>query len=83
MPLYYDDDQTMLAETAQAFMAEEGAKVVLTDIAEEACRAVAEPLGSSAHVMTLDVTIEEQWIAAIAGAAERFGGCRYADTQLP
>ncbi|MBX7528584.1 acyl-CoA dehydrogenase family protein [Qipengyuania vesicularis] len=25
MPLYYDDDQTMLAETAQAFMAEEGA----------------------------------------------------------
>ena len=25
MPLYYDDDQTMLAETAQQFMAEEGA----------------------------------------------------------
>ncbi|NNC51450.1 MAG: acyl-CoA dehydrogenase family protein, partial [Erythrobacter sp.] len=25
MPLYYDDDQAMLAETAQAFMSEEGA----------------------------------------------------------
>ena len=24
MPLYYDDDQTMLAETANQFMAEEG-----------------------------------------------------------
>ena len=25
MPLYYDDDQAMLAETAQQFMSEEGA----------------------------------------------------------
>ncbi len=63
-----------LGACAARLMVREGAKVVLTDIAEDACRAVAEPLGNSAHVIALDVTSEEQWIAAIAGASDRFGG---------
>ena len=62
-----------LGACSARLMVQEGAKVVLTDINEEATRAVAEPLGDAALTMPLDVTSEEQWIAAIAAAASHFG----------
>ena len=53
--------------------AAEGAKVVLIDIDEAGARAVAAPLGASAHVVRADVTSEADLEAACAAARERFG----------
>lgn len=61
------------AQFARA-MVREGAKVVIGDILGEECRRVAAEIGSSAHAVTLDVTEENQWRAAVAAATERFGG---------
>ncbi len=62
-----------LGACAARLMVQEGARVVLSDINTDACRAVSEPLGAAAHVVPLDVTSEEQWIAAIEAAASHFG----------
>ena len=57
-------------ETAELF-AREGAQVAIADINEAGGRAVAESVGGI--FLKLDVTSEEQWIAAIAGTVEAFG----------
>ncbi|MCC2657600.1 MAG: family oxidoreductase [Panacagrimonas sp.] len=55
--------------------AREGARVVITDLNEEAGRAVAAEIGSdSALFVRQDIASEEDWIAALAQAKERFGG---------
>ena len=62
-----------LGACSARLMAGEGAKVVVTDIAEDAARALAEEIGDAAHFVALDVTSEEQWIAAVKAATDTFG----------
>ncbi len=57
---------------ARRFVAE-GAKVLLTDVLDEEGRAVAAELGEDAAFRHLDVTAEDEWLAAVAEAEERFG----------
>ena len=57
---------------ARRFVAE-GASVLLTDVLDEQGEAVAASLGDAAAYRHLDVTSEEEWIAAVADAEERFG----------
>jgi 3alpha(or 20beta)-hydroxysteroid dehydrogenase len=54
-------------------MVEEGARVVLGDVQEEAGRAVAKEIGAAAHFVRQDVSRESDWDAVIAAALERFG----------
>src|SRR5512145_2489209 len=58
---------------AQRF-AEEGAKVLLTDVNGTGAAAAAAESGANAASFAHDVTSEEQWIAAIAEAKRVFGG---------
>jgi len=51
----------------------EGARVLLTDVLDEEGQAVATDLGDAAAYRHLDVSSEEEWIAAVADAEERFG----------
>ncbi len=53
---------------------EEGAHVLVCDIAEKEGRALAESLGPSARFQHLDVTDEAGWQAAVAAAEEHFEG---------
>ena len=62
-----------LGANAAELMVREGAKVVLADINEEAGRALAAKLGASAAFVSLDVTSEDQWKAAIAATVAKFG----------
>jgi 3alpha(or 20beta)-hydroxysteroid dehydrogenase len=57
---------------ARRFVAE-GASVLLTDVLDEQGEAVAAELGVVAAYRHLDVTSEEEWIAAVADAEARFG----------
>lgn len=61
----------MGAATARLFVAE-GARVVLGDILPEV-KETASGLGDAAHAVTLDVTDEASWQAAVAEAEQRFG----------
>jgi 3alpha(or 20beta)-hydroxysteroid dehydrogenase len=54
-------------------MAEEGARVVLGDVQEEAGRAAAKEIGAAAHFVRQDVSRESDWDAVIAASLERFG----------
>jgi 3alpha(or 20beta)-hydroxysteroid dehydrogenase len=58
--------------TARLFV-EEGAKVVLADISDEAGEGVAGELGEAAHYVHLDVTSEKDWRRAVEEASECFG----------
>lgn len=62
-----------LGANAAELMVREGAKVVLADINEEAGRALAAKIGASAAFVSLDVTSEDQWKAAIAATVAKFG----------
>lgn len=62
----------MGAAHARVFV-DEGAKVVLTDIAEEAGRALAAELGDQAIFVRHDVTRPEDWTAVVASATKAFG----------
>lgn len=62
----------MGAATAAMF-AKEGAKVVIADRMEHEGKAVAASLGASGHFEKLDVTVEEDWAAAIAATQKHFG----------
>jgi 3alpha(or 20beta)-hydroxysteroid dehydrogenase len=65
-----------LGAAVAAALVRDGAQVVLGDALEEECRATAAALaegGASAHGMLLDVTREQDWIAAVAEVEERFG----------
>jgi 3alpha(or 20beta)-hydroxysteroid dehydrogenase len=57
---------------ARRFVAE-GASVLLTDVLDTEGQAVADSLGESAAYRHLDVCSEDEWVAAIADAEERFG----------
>jgi 3alpha(or 20beta)-hydroxysteroid dehydrogenase len=52
---------------------QEGASVLLTDVLDDEGRAVADDLGAPAAYRHLDVSSEEEWVAAVADAEERFG----------
>ncbi len=52
---------------------QEGAKVVLTDIQDEAGQKLADSLGANAVYMHLDVTSEEQWADVVAKTEAKFG----------
>ncbi|MEZ4334172.1 MAG: SDR family oxidoreductase [Myxococcota bacterium] len=54
--------------------AEEGARVVLADVKEDAGRAQADALGANARFVALDVRRPESWHAAVARTVEAFGG---------
>lgn len=56
-------------------MAREGARVVITDLNEDAGRALAAEIGAeSALFVRHDIASEEDWVSAIAQAKEKFGG---------
>jgi 3alpha(or 20beta)-hydroxysteroid dehydrogenase len=52
----------------------EGAKVVIADLLDADGETVAKELGDSARYVHLDVTNEDDWIAAVAATVEAFGG---------
>jgi len=62
-----------LGANAAMLMAQEGARVVVADIAADRGKAVADKLGSAGHFVKLDVTSEENWQSAIAQTVEKFG----------
>jgi 3(or 17)beta-hydroxysteroid dehydrogenase len=62
-----------LGECAAKLFVQEGAKVVIADIAEDKGSAIANGLGASGHFMRLDVTSEDNWIAAIQETVTKFG----------
>ncbi len=53
-------------------LAQEGAKVVVGDLAEDAGRALASEIGGDFH--RLDVTSEDSWKAAVAATQSKHGG---------
>lgn len=55
-------------------LAREGAKVVLTDVNEEAGRAVADSIGEDALFVRHDIAEEPDWTRVIATTTEKFGG---------
>jgi 3alpha(or 20beta)-hydroxysteroid dehydrogenase len=57
---------------ARRFVAE-GADVLLTDVLDEEGEKVAADLGDAASYRHLDVTSEDDWVAAVAEAEDRFG----------
>ena len=57
---------------ARRFVAE-GAKVLLTDVLDAEGEAVAADLGAPAAYRHLDVTVEDEWTAAVAECENRFG----------
>src|SRR5580658_7618173 len=59
-------------ETAR-LMVEAGAKVAVADMLDERGRETARTLGDAAIYVHLDVTREDDWIAAVAAVTERFG----------
>src|SRR5471032_2200572 len=62
-----------LGANAAILMAQEGASVVVADIAADRGKAVAEKLGAAGHFVKLDVTSEDNWKAAIAETVSKFG----------
>ena len=65
--------QGMGAIEARRFAAE-GARVVLTDLQEEAGASVAKEIGDAAVFLPQDVSSEADWDRVIATATEQFGG---------
>ena len=60
------------AASAQRFV-EEGGRVVLGDIQEDVCQAVADALGDNAVAVRCDVTNEDDVAALVDSAVSRFG----------
>lgn len=61
-------------EQEARLFAAEGARVVLADVLDDQGEALAKELGEErAAYVHLDVTKEEDWAGAVAGAKERFG----------
>ena len=54
-------------------LAREGARVVLTDVNEDAGRAVAKEIGDSAMFIRHDISSEPDWAAVMAATRDRFG----------
>ena len=53
-------------------LAEEGARVMMTDINVENVKKEAEKLGRNAEFLKLDITLEEDWISALRETVKRF-----------
>ena len=53
-------------------LAEEGARVMMTDINVENGKKEAEKLGRNAEFLKLDITLEEDWISALRETVKRF-----------
>ncbi|MCH2170489.1 glucose 1-dehydrogenase [Myxococcota bacterium] len=64
--------RNMGAEEARIF-AREGARVLITDVLEEAGANLAEEIGESASFRRLDVTREDDWEQTVAHCLELFG----------
>ena len=64
--------QGMGAEHARVFAAE-GASVVITDLQEDAGKALAEDIGASALFLRHDVSRAEDWDAVVAATRQAFG----------
>jgi len=62
-----------IGEASAKRFVEEGAQVVLGDLDTERAAAVAKSLGSAASHVTLDVTQEDSWRAAMTAVASRHG----------
>src|ERR1700694_4377318 len=62
-----------LGANAASLMAQEGAKVVIADIAADRGKAVADKLGSAGHFVKLDVTSEDNWKAVITETVDKYG----------
>jgi NAD(P)-dependent dehydrogenase (short-subunit alcohol dehydrogenase family) len=62
-----------IGEAIAAAFIDEGARVVLTDIADDAGQALAQRLGGEAVYQRLDVREEGDWTRVTQGALERFG----------
>src|SRR5713226_3146212 len=54
-------------------LAREGARVVITDVNQEAGRAVAKDIGDSAIFVHHDISSEDDWKAAMSATQQRFG----------
>jgi 3-hydroxyacyl-CoA dehydrogenase/3-hydroxy-2-methylbutyryl-CoA dehydrogenase len=65
------------AATAR-LLAQNGARVAIADLNEEAGQALAEELGGPACAFKADVTNEDEVQAAVAGAVDAFGELRFA-----
>lgn len=63
-----------LGRASALLLAQEGARVMVADIAEAGGKAVAAEIGDAARFVRLDVTKEADWQAAIAATVEAFGG---------
>src|SRR5436190_2909450 len=62
-----------MGKVASELFAAEGARVVLTDVNDEAGRATASAIGNAAHYVNADVSREADARAMVADAVERFG----------
>ncbi|BDM66560.1 3-alpha-hydroxysteroid dehydrogenase [Streptomyces nigrescens] len=60
-------------EQEARLFAAEGARVVLADVLDEQGEAVAKEIGEAARYVHLDVSQEEQWVAAVAAARQAYG----------
>lgn len=54
--------------------AQEGARVVVTDVLEEPLTELARSLGDAGHAIVLDVSSEPSWLRCLEEVASRFGG---------
>jgi 3(or 17)beta-hydroxysteroid dehydrogenase len=63
-----------VGEADAILLAQEGAKVVLTDVNEELGRKVAEKIGDAARFVKHDIASEDDWKRVIAYTEETFGG---------
>lgn len=63
-----------LGSATVRLLAAEGAKIVATDIAFDAAKALCEEIGPAAIALNHDVTDEQRWIEVVAQAVETFGG---------
>ena len=54
-------------------LVDEGARVIFGDILDDDGKHLEEELGGSAHFVHLDVTKDEDWVAAVAAAEKEYG----------
>ncbi|HYH15876.1 MAG TPA: SDR family oxidoreductase [Flavisolibacter sp.] len=60
------------AAIARTFV-QQGAQVIITDIQEEKGKALAKELGAQAFFLRLNVTLEQDWVRAMAVINEKYG----------
>ncbi|MBH0115626.1 SDR family oxidoreductase [Salinibacterium sp. NG253] len=63
-----------MGESHSRAIVAEGGKVVITDVLDAEGQTLADELGESAVYAHLDVTNEEEWLAAVKLAVDTFGG---------